>query len=94
MFRRACKRAEVAGIWFHDLRRSFITNARRRGILESVVMRMSGHRTRAVFERYNVVSEDDLRDAVRRLSRQAWESLVKNWTRFRSRPRKEKSPTR
>jgi len=67
MFRRACKAAELTGLWFHDLRRSFITNARRRGIQESVVMRMSGHRTRAVFERYNVVSEDDLKDAVRRL---------------------------
>ncbi len=30
-------------------------------------MRMSGHKTRAVFERYNVVAEEDLRDAVRRI---------------------------
>jgi len=30
-------------------------------------MRMSGHRTRAVFERYNIVEEDDLRDAVKRI---------------------------
>ena len=50
-----------------DLRRSFVTNARRRGVPESVVMRMSGHRTRAVFERYNIVEEDDLRDAVKRI---------------------------
>ncbi len=30
-------------------------------------MRMSGHKTRAVFERYNVVAEEDLRDAVQRI---------------------------
>jgi hypothetical protein len=28
---------------------------------------MSGHRTRAVFDRYNIASEDDLRDAVSRI---------------------------
>jgi integrase len=63
-FRKACRAAGVSGVWFHDLRRSFITNARRYGVAESVVMRMSGHKTRAVFDRYNVVAEDDLRDAV------------------------------
>ena len=66
-FRRACKTAKLAGIWFHDLRRSFVTNARRRGVPESVVMKMSGHRTRAVFDRYNIIEEDDLRDAVQRI---------------------------
>jgi integrase len=67
MFSRACAAAGLKGVWFHDLRRSFVTNARRRGIPESVVMKLSGHRTRAVFERYNVVSEDDLKSAVRQL---------------------------
>ncbi len=67
MFRRACGASNLEGVWFHDLRRSFVTNARRRGVAESVVMRMSGHRTRSVFDRYNVVSEDDLKEAVRRI---------------------------
>jgi hypothetical protein len=48
-------------------RLSFVTSARRRGVPESVVMKMSGHRTRAVFGRYNIIEEDDLRAAVKRL---------------------------
>ncbi|HUM13354.1 MAG TPA: tyrosine-type recombinase/integrase, partial [Myxococcaceae bacterium] len=66
-FLRAVKAADLHGLWFHDLRRSFVTRARRVGVPESVVMRMSGHRTRAVFERYNVVDTQDLRAAVRAL---------------------------
>ncbi len=49
----------LSGLWFHDLRRSFVTNARRYGMPESVVMRK--------FERYNVVAEEDLRAAVTRI---------------------------
>ncbi|MCP4599102.1 MAG: site-specific integrase [Proteobacteria bacterium] len=63
-FKRACHSAGMEGVWFHDLRRSFVTAARRRGVPESVIMKMTGHRTRNVFERYNVVSDDDLRTAV------------------------------
>lgn len=66
-FRRACKSAGITGLWFHDLRRSFVTKARKAGVPESVVMRMSGHRTRKVFERYNIVNTDDLRAAVARI---------------------------
>ena len=66
-FKPSVAAAGLHGLWFHDLRRSFITRARRVGVPESVVMRMSGHRTRAVFERYNVVDTQDLRAAVRAL---------------------------
>lgn len=75
MFQRACASAGLHGIWFHDQRRSFVTNARRRGIPESVVMKMSGHKTRSVFDRYNVIEEDDLKRAAKLLESEANSSL-------------------
>lgn len=60
----ACNAAGLEGVWFHDLRRSFVTLARRRGIAASVVRRFSGHKTEAVFKRYDIVEEGDLRAAV------------------------------
>jgi integrase len=68
MWRRACQAAGLPeGVWFHDARRSFCTNARRRKVPESVVMRMSGHRTRTVFDRYNIVEDEDVKAAVAQL---------------------------
>ncbi len=67
MFKRARRAIGMEGLWLHDMRRSFVTKARRAGVPESVVMKMSGHRTREVFERYNIVSEADIQEGVRRL---------------------------
>lgn len=65
-WRPACVKAGVPGKWLHDFRRTASRNLVRSLVHEKVAMGLTGHKTRSVFDRYNIVSPRDYQDAIGR----------------------------
>lgn len=66
-WKRACARAEVPSLMFHDLRRTAVRNLIRAGVPESVAMKITGHKTRDMFMRYCIVDVEDVKEAGKRV---------------------------
>jgi integrase len=67
-WRKACCEAGCPGMLKHDLRRTAARNLIAAGVPERVSMVIAGHKTRAMLDRYCIVSPVDLQEAARRLS--------------------------
>ncbi len=64
VWKRACKKAGLEGRLVHDLRRTAARDFRRRGVSEGEIMKLCGWKSRAMFDRYNIIDEADLAEAV------------------------------
>lgn len=75
----ACTAAKVSGLRFHDLRHTFATRLRSRGVHEMDIMSLLGHTTLQMTSRYTHAMPENLRTAV--------DSLNKHPLQFRPRPK-------
>jgi integrase len=65
----ACRRTGVPDAIFHDLRRTAVRNLKRAGVPRSVAMKLTGHKTEAVYRRYAIADAAALAEGVEKLAR-------------------------
>ncbi len=78
----ARKKVGLPDALFHDFRRTGVRNLIRAGVPEKVAMAISGHKTRSIFDRYNIVSEDDVRAAARAVESYLQDSTGTIWAQI------------
>ena len=74
----ACDKVGVAGLLFHDLRRTAVRNMRKAGVHPHTIMLITGHRTDSMFRRYGIQDNRDLREAAHRTAAYLNEQLIEN----------------
>jgi len=65
----ACTEAKISGLRFHDLRHTFATRLRAKGVHEMDIMSLLGHTTLQMTSRYSHAMPENLRTAVDSLAR-------------------------
>jgi integrase len=65
----AGERAGIPGAWIHDMRRTAVRNLERAGVSRSVAMKLTGHKTEAVYRRYAIADSAALAEGVEKLAR-------------------------
>jgi integrase len=79
-----------SGLTLHDFRRSAVRNLIDAGVPERVAMSISGHKTRSVFDRYHIVSTENVLDAMQKVvtaSLRSAESVTRNGSNGERKPK-------
>jgi len=67
-FNKALEKAGIENFHFHDLGHTFNTNMRKAGVNQTIIMKLTGHKTLSMFNLYNTVDQEDATDAMKGLN--------------------------
>jgi integrase len=68
LFKKACLKAKVYPYRLHDLRHTFNTNMTKAGVDQVVIMKLTGHKTFAMFSRYSHLDKEQGDSAMEKLN--------------------------